>query len=187
MSKLKDGKKENFELLKFKIKDGKGVVDYRYNHTENPQKETRQYNGVKIPLLVHSDLSSLFTQLREYVLKDIYIEPTAENLMQVTVESVSIENKICVISGKLNCLHGGDISIKTSKINLEESFTGLEAEIDVICDSIIDEVFEYVFKCKSSAPELFAEIEETESTETKEKVVKVIKGGLNAGSHAAQC
>lgn len=183
-------KKENFELLKFKIKDGKGIVDYRFTHLENPEKETREYKGVKIPILVHPDLKSLLSQLREYLLKDIYIEPIPENLMQLEINSISIENRICVISGELDCLHGGKIPVKSSKINLDESFTGLEEEIDAIADSIIDEAFEYVFKCKSSAPELFSELNDSEVDDTEVidseplKNAKIIKGGLNTSSHA---
>lgn len=159
MAKIKDAKKVNFTLKKFKIKDGKVITDYKYIHDENPDSEIREYNGVKIPLQPHPDLVSLYNQLREYVLKEFYIEPTDENLMQVVVSSVSVENRFCVINAEFDTLHGKKVNLSTSKINLDENESGLEDEIDVIIDSINDEVFQYLFKGKRADPTLFQEVE----------------------------
>ena len=170
MAKFK-AKKENFNLTQFKLKDGKGIINYSYLHDENPHKEIREYNSVKIPLLIHDDLKSLLNQLREYVLKEYYIEPTPENLMQVRVNSIKIENRLCVIGCEFDTLHGGTVNLTTSKIMLDESHTELESEIDAILDSIITEVYDYIFNCKTSAPELFEEVEES-------KVVSGLNGTL---------
>jgi hypothetical protein len=169
MAKIKDAKKANFVLKKFKIKDGKVVTDYNYLHDENPDAEIREYKGVKIPLQPHPDLVSLYNQLREYVLKEFYIDPSAENIMQVEVTSVSIENRLCVISTEFDTLHGKKVPLQTSKINLDDNESGLEDEIDVVLDSIIDEVFSYLFKGKRADPTLFQD-----SEKAPEKV-----GGLN--------
>ena len=156
MAKFK-AKKENFKLTLFKLKDGKGIANYVYTHDENPEKESREYSSVKIPLLVHEDLTSLFNQLREYILKEYYIEPTPENLMQVRVNSIKLENRLCTVGCEFDTLHGGTVNLSTSKIMLDENETELESEIDAIVDSIFDEVFEYIFNCKTSAPELFGD------------------------------
>ena len=169
MAKIKDAKKVNFTLKKFKIKDSKVITDYKYLHDENPDSEIREYNGVKIPLQPHPDLVSLYNQLREYVLKEFYIEVTDENLMQVVVSSVSVENRLCVINAEFDTLHGGKVNLSTSKINLDDNESELEDEIDVVLDSIIDEVFQYLFKGKRADPTLFQDDEKA-----PEKV-----GGLN--------
>lgn len=41
MAKIKDAKKENFELKKIKIKDNKVITDYAYIHDENPDSEKK--------------------------------------------------------------------------------------------------------------------------------------------------
>jgi len=162
MAKIKDAKKMNFTLKKFKIKDGKVITDYKYLHDENPDSEVREYNGVKIPLQPHPDLVSLYNQLREYVLKEFYIEVTDENLMQVNVTSVSVDNRLCVINSEFDTLHGSKVPLNTSKINLDDNESGLESEIDVVLDSIIDEVFQYLFKGKRADPTLFQDEEKVE-------------------------
>ena len=182
MSKIKDAKKANFELKKFKIKDGKVISDYTYLHDENPDSEKRLYPGVRIPLQPHQDLTCLFLQLREYLLKEYYIEATPENLCQVTVTSISLsgedENLGVVISGVLESLHGGKIAMNTSRIVFSKDDTGLEGEVDAIIDSVIDEGFKYLFKGKRADPTLF---EETENEEKKEVVEQKEKpaSGLN--------
>lgn len=155
MSKIKDAKKNNFVLKKFKIKNGVVITDYHYTHDENPDLETREYKGVKIPLQPHPDLISLYNQLSEYVLKEFYIDYTNDNLMQLNVTSVSIENRLCVIDAEFDTLHGKKVNISTSKINLDGNVSGLESEIDVVLDSIIDETFKYLFKGKRADPEIF--------------------------------
>jgi len=162
MAKIKDAKKTNFTLKKFKIKDGKVVTDYNYLHDENPDSETREYKGVKIPLQPHPDLVSLYNQLREYVLKDFYIESTPENLMQVDVTSVSVDNRLCIINAEFDTLHGSKVNISTSKINLDDNETSLESEIDAVLDSIHDEAFEYLFRGKRADPTLFQDEEKEE-------------------------
>lgn len=167
MSKIKDAKKSNFQLKKFKIKDGKTIADYFYKHDENPDSEKREYPGVKIPLQPHPDLISLFNQLREYVLKDFYIEPTIENLAQVKINSISVsgedENLAVIISSTFETLHSQKVALNTGRIIMSNTDTGLEAEIDVILDSIIDEVFQYLFKGKRADPTLFEQPTENNS------------------------
>lgn len=165
MAAIKNAKKTNFKLKKFVINDGKTSVDYSYKHDENPDSEIRVYPGVKIPLQPHPDLVSLFNQFREYVLKEFYIDPTVENLAQVTVKSITLsgdgDNTGIIISSVFDTLHGGKVALNTSNIILSGEDTGLEAEIDAILDSIIDEVFQYLFKGKRADPTLFGA--ETES------------------------
>lgn len=166
MAKIKEPKKSNFTLKKFKLKDNRVIADYNYLHDEQ-NNEIREYNGVKIPLLAHPDLISLYNQLREYVLREFYIEPNSENLTLVDVTGVQILDRKVLISSNFNTLHGEIVNLNTSKINLDESESGFEAEIDVIIDAIIDEVFQYLFKGKYSNPTLFGDDKEE------------VKGGLN--------
>ena len=171
MSKIKDAKKANFELKKFKFTEKNTIAEYLYLHEEKNEK--RNYI-VKTPAKAHPDLWSLFNQLREYVCREFYIEPTPENLLQVDVNSISVENRLCVISVTFDTLHGKKVSVSTSKINLDDNETGLEEEIDAIIDAVNDEVFQYLFKDKRADPELFSE-ENAEDSEPKEEV----KSGLN--------
>lgn len=182
MAKIKDAKKSNFSLKKFKLQDSKVVADYNYLHDDN-HGEIREYKGVKIPLQAHPDLVSLYNQLREYVLREFYIEPTSENLTLVDVTSVQIMDRKVLISANFNTLHGEVVNLNTSKIDLDGAESGVESEIDVIVDSVVDEVFKYLFKGKRADPTLFEEVEEKKTDE----VVKFVKGGLNVSSHAAQC
>lgn len=179
MATIKNAKKENFELKKFKIKDGKAIADYVYKHDENPDSEKRLYPGVKIPLQPHPDLISLFNQLREYVLREFYIEPTTENLAQVKVNSIHLsgedEKLSVIISSNFDTLHSKKVALNTSSILLSGSDTGLEAEIDAILDSVIDEVFQYLFKGKRADPTLFEEpIKEIGGLNTDEKHLKAV-------------
>lgn len=164
MATIKNAKKENFELKKFKIKDGRVITDYSYKHDENIDKEKRFYPGVKVPLQPHPDLISLFGQLREYVLRDFYIDPTPENLAQIRINSISLhgedDKKSVIISSRFDTLHSKTVALNTGSILLSGTDTGLEAEIDVIIDSIIDESFQYLFKGKRADPTLFEEKEE---------------------------
>jgi len=175
MSKIKDAKKANFELKKFKLVKGTAVASYKYLHDEKEVHEKRIYD-VKIPGKPHIDLVSLYNQLREYVCREFYIEPSAENLTLVDVTSVSIDNRLCVINANFNTLHGGVISLLTSKINLDDNESGLEEEIDAIVDAINDEVFQYLFKDKRADPELFSEVAE-ETPESGLNLPKLQKVG----------
>lgn len=127
----------------------------------------RIYPGIKIPLQPHHDLTSLFNQLREYVLRDFYIEPSLENLAQITINSISLngedEKLTVIISSTFETLHSEKTALNTGRILLNDDNTGLEAEINAIVDSIIDETFKYLFKGKRADPTLF-EIE-TENQE----------------------
>lgn len=185
MATIKNAKKQNFELKKIKIKDGKVIVDYVYKHDENPDSEKRIYPGVKIPLQPHPDLISLFGQLREYVLREFYIEPTTENLAQVKVNSISLsgedEKLSVVISSNFDTLHAKTVALNTSSILLSGDDTGLEAEIDVIVDSIIDETFNYLFKGKRADPTLFQSQDDSkkENEDEKPKEATPDLSGLN--------
>ena len=186
MAKITDAKRPNFELKKFKLKNNRVITDYTYLHDENPDSEKREYKGVMIPLLPHPDLTCLFLQLREYLLREFYIEPTAENINQVTISSINLsgenESLGVIICGVLESLHGGKVPLNSAKIVFSKSDTGLEGEIDVIIDALIDEAFKYLFKGKRADPTLF---EDSDVNETKVFDAEVIptkerpKGGLN--------
>lgn len=190
MAQIKDAKKANFELKKFKVKNGKVVTDYIYRHDENPDAEFREYKGVVIPLQPHPDLLMLFSQLREYLLRDYYIEPSAENLMQVEISSVGLsgsdETYGCIINGVLDGLNGGRLALNSSRIVFSKDESGIEQEVEVIIDSIIDESFKYLFKGKRADPTLFESLDADSDVEDKEvldaevmSVPKPRKAGLN--------
>ncbi|ASD51644.1 hypothetical protein [Flavobacterium phage FCOV-F18] len=147
--------KSNFDLKKVKFDGKKVLVEYDYSHKRQDFNE-KWTNGTKIPCVPHPDLIALFNQLREYVLKEFYVEPTVDNLSLVDITTVSLDDRKCVISANFNTLHGGIVNVNTSKIDLDYSETGLEAEIDAIVDAMIDEVFKLLFENKRADPTLFA-------------------------------
>lgn len=184
MAAIKDAKKGNFELKKLKIKSGKVITDYVYLHDENPDSEKREYKGVVVPLIPHPDLNSLFSQLREYLLKDFYIDATPENIMYLEITSINLsgeeEKRGLIINGVFETLHGGKVALNSSRILLEDNATGLEEEIDVIVDAIIDESFKYLFKGKRADPTLFEPLEEITDVKVKKELPdEENKSGLN--------
>lgn len=188
MAAIKNAKKKNFELKKFKIKNNRVITDYVYLHDENPDSEKREYKGVIIPLLPHPDLTCLFLQLREYLLREFYIEPSVENINQVTITSINLsgedEKLGVIICGVLESLHGGKLAMNSSRIVFAKDETGLEGEIDVIVDTLVDESFKYLFEGKRADPTLFQEFEGTEDIQTFDAEVipakeEKRKGGLN--------
>lgn len=153
MSKLKVVPRNDFALISVKLKSGKIQVEFSHSEEIDGRIEKKTVI-VKSKTIPHPNLTDLFSQVREYLAKELLISETPNNLNSIEVLGFKLINEKVVISGTLETLTGSVVAINSGLIDLsiEEDF---ESEISVIVDAIADEVYDFVFKNKRANPDLF--------------------------------
>lgn len=155
MSKLKLVPRNDFELISVKFKSGKIQVDFSHSEEIDGRVEQKIVT-VKSKTIPHPNLTGLFSQMREYLAKELHISETPNNLNSIDVLGIKLTNEKVVITGTLETYTSGVVAINSSLIdlNIDEEF---EQEIHVIVDAIAHEVYDFVYKNKRANPDLFQE------------------------------
>lgn len=153
MSKLKVVPRNDFELVSVKLKSGKIQVEFSHSEEIDGRIEQKTVT-VKSKTIPHPNLTDLFSQVREYLAKELLISETPNNLNSIEILGFKLLNEKVVISGSLETLTGSVVAINSGLIDLsiQEDF---ESEISVIIDAVTDEVYDFVFKNKRANPDLF--------------------------------
>ncbi len=183
-------KVEDFELKKIKIDSGGKVsVSYKKVVRDGDVVYADDVEMTS-PRIAHPDLENAINGLRNLLAdanelrvhrKEIKIMPKIKKALDhpevqryfellddevygsVHVSGVSIQGTIeegsCVITGKRDILHTGG-ALNSPKISFNGDSFGFEDTLKNRVQVIIKEAFEYVFKNKSTTPELFGEDEE---------------------------
>lgn len=153
MSKLKVVPRNDFALISVKLKSGKIQVEFSHSEEIDGRIEQKTVT-VKSKTIPHPNLTDLFSQVREYLAKELHISETPNNLNSIEILGFKLINEKVVISGTLETLTGSVVAINSGLIDLsiEEDF---ESEISVIIDAVTDEIYDFVFKNKRANPDLF--------------------------------
>jgi hypothetical protein len=153
MSKLKVVPKNDFKLESVKFKSGKIVIEF--SHSELIDDRVKQKTvTVKSKTIPHPNLTDLFSQIREYLAKELLIQETPNNLNSIEILGFKLVKEKIIINGTLETITGGVVSINSSLIDLKED-DDFEREISVIVDAVVDEVYDFVYKNKRANPDLF--------------------------------
>lgn len=156
---------ENFGLKKVTLKGNNIIVSYDYDHKENPAKEKREYNSVKLNLQPHLDLIESINLLKEILLRDYRIEVTDINLMKTEILGCEItgkDTKALIINGSYTTENEGLVTVKSSRLLFEEMRNDLESDCEPIAESIIEECFKAIFESKRADLTLFEQESDSE-------------------------
>jgi len=155
MSKLKVVPRNDFELISVKFKSNKIQVDFSHNEEIDGRIEKKTIT-VRSKTIPHPNLTDLFSQIREYLAKELHISETPNNLNSIEILGIKLVNEKVVISGTMETLTGGVVAINSSLIdlNIDED---MEQELHVIVDAIVHEVYDFIYKNKRANPDLFQE------------------------------
>jgi hypothetical protein len=153
MSKLKVVPKNDFKLESVKFKSGKIVVEFSHSEEIDGRLEQKTVT-VKSKTIPHPNLTDLFSQIREYLAKELLIQETPNNLNSIEILGFKLVKDSIIINGTLETVTGGVVAVNSSLIDLTED-DDFEREISVIVDAVVDEVYEFVYHNKRANPDLF--------------------------------
>lgn len=184
-------KRDCFELEKVKI--SKDDIDVKFIALEKTKKGTVRTPGTLTPSYqAHKDLLNTLAMLRTYLRRDFgynklmdaipakhktkeIISVWDEMVDNTTITGISIfgkdTNRGCIITGTIKC-DSGTHGVPSNRIMFGATSQGYEKEVEVIVESIIDEVHACVFEGKRANEDLFSG--QQKETKKKEKPAKEV-------------
>lgn len=148
-------KKSDFKPTKIRLSDG-GVSAKFDKLLANKQGDVNTIsNDISSTIPCHPDLTNAFAALEEHLQKIAGLKDR-ENLEVYQISmSGEDENSAVIITGKRDCLNGRVIAMNTPRITEDDADYGKAKQLHEAAAKIIDEAYEYLYKCKFAQKELF--------------------------------